>query len=127
MLEGSKVVVVGGAGLIGSHTVDLLLDEDVAEVVVFDNLARGTVENLTGALADSRCRLVQGDLADRTALRDALEGVAGVFHFAALWLLHCHEHPRDGFDVNLTGTLNLLEACRDQGVQRLVFSSSASV
>ncbi|MBI11342.1 MAG: NAD-dependent dehydratase [Rhodospirillaceae bacterium] len=127
MLDGVKVVVVGGAGLIGSHTVDLLLDEDVAEVVVFDNLARGTVENLTGALVDSRCRLVEGDLADPTALGDALEGAAGVFHFAALWLLHCHEHPRDGFDVNLTGTFNLLEACRDQGVQRLVFSSSASV
>ena len=126
-LDGAKLVVVGGAGLIGSHTVDLLLDEDVAEVVIFDNLARGTVDNLVGARADPRCRFVKGDLADRDALREAFRGVDGVFHFAALWLLHCHEEPRDGFDVNLMGTFNLLEACRDEGVRRLVFSSSASV
>ena len=127
MLDGAKVVVVGGAGLIGSHTVDLLLAEGVEEIVVFDNLARGTVENLAGAVEDSRVRLVEGDLADRRHLGDVLAGADGVFHFAALWLLHCQDNPRDGFEVNLTGTFNLLEACRDEGVRRLVFSSSASV
>jgi UDP-glucose 4-epimerase len=127
MLDGAKVVVVGGAGLIGSHTVDLLLAEGVEEIVVFDNLERGTVENLAGAVEDSRVRLVEGDLADRRHLGDVLAGADGVFHFAALWLLHCQDNPRDGFEVNLTGTFNLLEACRDEGVRRLVFSSSASV
>jgi len=127
MLDGAKVVVVGGAGLIGSHTVDLLLGEDVAEVVVFDNLARGTVENLAGALDDSRCRLVDGDLTDQDGLREVFYGAVGVFHFAALWLLHCQERPRDGHDTNVTGTFNLIEACVSAGVGRLVFSSSASV
>ena len=126
-LGGSKLVVIGGAGLIGSHTVDELLNEDVSQIVVFDNFARGTRENLEGALEDPRVTIVKGDIARPTEILSALEGADGVFHLAALWLLHCHEHPRDGFDVNLTGTFNVLEACRDAGVQRLVFSSSASV
>ena len=126
-IEGSKLVVIGGAGLIGSHTVDELLNEDVSEIVVFDNFERGSLENLEVALADPRVTIIEGDIAQAIEIRSALDGVAGVFHFAALWLLHCQEHPRDGFDVNLTGTFNVLEACRDAGVQRLVFSSSASV
>jgi UDP-glucose 4-epimerase len=126
-IDGSKLVVIGGAGLIGSHTVDELLNEDVSEIVVFDNFERGSLENLEVALADPRVTIIEGDIAQAIEIRSALDGVAGVFHFAALWLLHCQEHPRDGFDVNLTGTFNVLEACRDAGVQRLVFSSSASV
>ncbi len=126
-IDGSKLVVIGGAGLIGSHTVDELLNEDVSEIVVFDNFERGSLENLEVALADPRVTIIEGDIAQAIEIRSALDGAAGVFHFAALWLLHCQEHPRDGFDVNLTGTFNVLEACRDAGVQRLVFSSSASV
>lgn len=126
-LGGSKLVVVGGAGLIGSHTVDELLSEDVSEIVVFDNFARGTYENLEGALKDPRVTVVEGDIARPAAVREAVNGADGVFHFAALWLLHCQDNPRDGFEVNLAGTFNLLEACRDEGVRRLVFSSSASV
>ena len=126
-IDGSKLVVVGGAGLIGSHTVDELLNEDVSEIVVFDNFARGTVENLEDALEDDRVRIVDGDIGDRLALGQACDGADGVFHLAALWLLHCYEHPREGFDVNLAGTFNVLEACRERGVRRLVFSSSASV
>ena len=127
ILEGSKLVVVGGAGLIGSHTVDALLAEGVAEIVIFDNLARGSMDNLGSARRDHRVEIVEGDISDVSALRDAFAGADGVFHFAALWLLHCYEHPREGFDVNVAGTFNVLEACRDAGVRRLVFSSSASV
>ena len=126
-IDGSKLVVVGGAGLIGSHTVDELLREDVSEIVVFDNLARGTFENLEGALEDPRVTVIEGDIGQSIATRKAFNGADGVFHLAALWLLHCQEHPRDGFEVNLGGMLNVLESCRDAGVQRLVFSSSASV
>lgn len=126
-LEGSKLVAVGGAGLIGSHTVDSLLKEGVNEIVVFDNFVRGSLENLAQAMNDPRVVLVEGDLADSSALRDAFAGADGVFHFAALWLRHCYEHPREGFDVNIAGMFNVLEACRDAEVDRLVFSSSASV
>ena len=127
IIDNTRLVVVGGAGLIGSHTVDELLSEDVSEIVVFDNFERGSMENLEVALADPRVTVIEGDITQSSEIRSALDGADGVFHFAALWLLHCQEHPRDGFDVNLTGTFNVLEACRDAGVQRLVFSSSASV
>lgn len=128
-LNGAKVVVVGGAGLIGSHTVDRLLNEDVREIVVYDNFVRGRLENLTNALADSRVRIFDrgGDILQTDLLEAALDGADGVFHFAALWLLHCQEFPRSAFDVNVRGTFNVMDACVQKGVRRLVFSSSASV
>lgn len=128
-LEGSKLVLIGGAGLIGSHTADRLLDEDVGEILIYDNFVRGTPENLERALADPRVRLfdIGGDILQTDILEAALEGADGVFHFAALWLLQCHEFPRSAFDVNVRGTFNVMEACVKKGVKRLVYSSSASV
>ena len=128
-IRGKKVVVVGGAGLIGSHTVDALTREDVGEIVIYDNFVRGTPENLEAALRDSRVRVydVGSDISQTDILDAALKGADGVFHFAALWLLQCHEFPRAAFDVNIRGTFNVLEACVANNVSRLVYSSSASV
>jgi len=128
-IHGKKLVVVGGAGLIGSHTVDALLKEDVKEVVVYDNFSRGTRENLRQALKDSRLKIhdVGGDIMQTDILQSALKGADGVFHLAALWLLQCHDYPRSAFDVNVRGTFNVMEACVANGVERLVYSSSASV
>ena len=128
-IRGKKLVVIGGAGLIGSHTVDALTREDVGEIVVYDNFVRGTTDNLADALRDDRVSIydIGGDITQTDILNAALRGADGVFHFAALWLLQCHEFPRSAFDVNIRGTFNVLEACVAQGVQRLVYSSSASV
>jgi UDP-glucose 4-epimerase len=128
-LSGKKIVVVGGAGLIGSHTVDKLLKQDVTEVLIYDNFLRGSRENLTEALKDARVKIydVGGDIMQTDILGSAFEGAHGVFHLAALWLLQCHEYPRSAFDVNIRGTFNVMEACIARGVQRLVYSSSASV
>ena len=128
-IRGKKLVVVGGAGLIGSHTVDLLTREDVGEIVIYDNFVRGRIENLTLALKDPRVRIhdVGGDILQTDILESAFDGAHGVLHFAALWLLQCHEYPRSAFDVNVRGTFNVMEACVKKGVQRLVYSSSASV
>ena len=122
-------MVIGGAGLIGSHTVDQLLQEDVGEIVIYDNFCRGTRDNLTAALKDPRVKVFEigGDICQSDILAAALKGTDGVFHFAALWLLQCHEFPRSAFDVNIRGTFNVIEACVQQGVKRLVYSSSASV
>jgi len=127
--EGKKIVVVGGAGLIGSHTVDRLLEEDVKEVLIYDNFLRGSRENLNDALKDPRVKIydVGGDVMQTDILQSAFEGADGVFHLAALWLLQCHEYPRSAFDVNVRGTFNVMEACLAKGVKRLVYSSSASV
>jgi UDP-glucose 4-epimerase len=128
-LRGKKLVVIGGAGLIGSHTVDQLVREDVGEIVVYDNFLRGSRDNLNSALKDPRVRIydVGGDIMQTDILQSALEGADGVFHLAALWLLQCHEYPRSAFDVNVRGTFNVMEACLAKGVKRLVYSSSASV
>lgn len=128
-IRGKKLVVIGGAGLIGSHTVDQLLQEDIREIRVYDNFVRGSAENLTLALKDPRVRIhdVGGDIMQTDILRSALDGSDGVFHLAALWLLQCHEYPRSAFDVNVHGTFNVMEACIANGVKRLVYSSSASV
>jgi UDP-glucose 4-epimerase len=128
-IRGKKIVVIGGAGLIGSHTVDALTREDVSEIIVYDNFVRGSTENLEMALGDERVRIYEagGDICQTDVLNSALKGADGVFHFAALWLLQCYEYPRAAFDVNIRGTFNVLEACIAAGVGRLVFSSSASV
>lgn len=128
-LEGTKLVLIGGAGLIGSHTADRLLKEDVAEIIIYDNFVRGRAENLADALKDPRVRIfdVGGDILQTDILDTALDGADGAFHFAALWLLQSHEFPRSAFDVNVRGTFNVMEACVKAGVKRLVYSSSASV
>lgn len=128
-IRGKKFVVIGGAGLIGSHVVDLLTREDVREILIYDNFVRGTVENLATALCDPRVRLFEagGDITQTDILNAALKGADGVFHFAALWLLQCHEYPRAAFDVNIRGMFNVLEACVTNDIGRLVWSSSASV
>ena len=85
-LNNKKIVVIGGAGLIGSHTVDLLIKEDVKEILIYDNFLRGSIENLNNALKDPRVKIYEigGDILDRY-LNSALIGADGV-HFAALWL-----------------------------------------
>ena len=128
-LTGKKLLLIGGAGLIGSHTADRLIAEDVREVVIYDNFVRGRAENLDQALKDPRVKIfdIGGDILQTDILEAALAGADGVFHFAALWLLQCHEFPRSAFDVNVRGTFNVMEACVKKGVRRLVYSSSASV
>jgi UDP-glucose 4-epimerase len=128
-IRGKKILVIGGAGLIGSHVVEELLKEDVKEVIVYDNFCRGLYENIEEALKDPRCRIFEigGDILQTDILNTAMEGVQGVVHLAALWLLQCYEYPRAAFDVNVRGTFNVLEACVAHKIERLVYSSSASV
>jgi UDP-glucose 4-epimerase len=128
-IRGKKFVVIGGAGLIGSHAVEQLVKHDVKEVVIYDNFARGVRGNLADVIEDPRVKIFEagGDICQSDVLNAALKGMDGVFHFAALWLLQCHEFPRAAFDTNVRGTFNVLESCVANGVRRLVYSSSASV
>src|SRR5579859_4911661 len=126
-LNNARIAVIGGAGLIGSHIVDQLLLEPVAEVIVFDNFMRGQPTNLAGAVRDPRVRVVNGTITDSETLRDALTGVDGVFQLASLWLGECLNDPRSAWEVNVIGMWNIVEACLDLKVKRMVYSSSASV
>lgn len=128
-IQGHSFLVIGGAGFIGSHLVEQLLSAGAAHVRVYDNLSRGRLSNLGEALKDPRCEIFPsgGDILHRDTLNAAMRGIDGVFHLAALWLLHCNEYPRSAFEVNVGGTMNVAEACISNGIRRLVYSSSASV
>jgi nucleoside-diphosphate-sugar epimerase len=124
-IGGRRFLVTGGSGFIGSHVVDRLVADDAHEVVVFDENPRK--ENLTEALESGRVRLVEGDVGDPAALAEAADGVDGVFHMAVLPLGPCSDDPRRCLDVNVVGTFNVLDAARQAGVRKVVFSSASSV
>ena len=126
-LQDSKIVLIGGAGLVGSHIADQLVREPVREIVVFDNFVRGSRRNLADAAGDPRVRVAEGSILDRDALRRELAGADGVFLLASLWLGECVTDPRSAWEVNTLGTWNVVEACLEAGVKRIVYSSSASV
>ena len=128
-LSGKRVLVIGGAGFIGSHVVAELLRTGVAKVVIFDNFARGKKSNIDEYLLDPRCSIFEdgGDIREIDVLNAAMKNVDAVIHLAAMWLLHCKDYPRTAFEVNIAGTFNVLEACVNNNIERLVYSSSASV
>ncbi len=128
-ISNSKILVIGGSGFIGSHLVRELLKEDVSEVIIYDNFTRGKLDNIQDLLRDERCYIYPhgGDIREVDVLNTAMKGVNCVFHLAAMWLLHCKDYPRTAFEVNIAGTFNVLEACVKNNVERLVYSSSASV
>ena len=127
-LRGKRALVTGGCGFIGSTIVDLLVrDEGVTEVVVLDDLSRGTLLNLEEAQASGRVRLVRQDIRDAAALRPWFDGIDVVFHQAALRITACADDWRACQEVIVDGTFNVVEACVQAGVSRLVAASTASV
>lgn len=126
-----KVVVTGGAGLIGSHIVDLLVAGrelgTYGDIVVFDNLTRGGMANLADARARGPIEIVQGDVRDAAAVGRVIDGADLVFHLAAIRITHCAEDPRLAHDVLGTGTFNVVDAAARAKVEKLIASSSASV
>ncbi len=123
----NRVLVTGGAGLIGSHIVDLLVAENVPEIVVLDDFSRGRRENLTDAIVSGNVSIVEGDIRNRHLVSELMEGVDVVFHQAALRITQCAQDPRLGLEVMSDGTFNVLEAAVEAGVRRVVAASSASV
>jgi len=126
-MRDNRVLITGGAGLVGSTIADQLLDRGVGHIVVLDSFGRGTAENLVPAMASGRVSVVDGDIRDTATVARAMEGVDVVFHQAALRLTKCAEDPRAALEVMVDGTFNLLEAAVAAGVKKVVMASSASV
>jgi UDP-glucose 4-epimerase len=126
-LKNSTVLVTGGAGLIGSHIVDLLIDEGVREIRVMDNLVRGTRKNLALAEAKQPIELILGDVRDRQTVQRAVDGCDFVFHQAAIRITLCAEQPRECMEVLAMGAFNVFEAAANAKVKKVVYASSASV
>lgn len=120
--NGPRILVTGGAGFIGSHTVDMLLERGYSPVVI-DNLSTGRASNVQPGVP-----LFHADILDPQALWAAVEGCEGIIHLAAVVSVpRSVESPSTTHQVNLTGTLNVLEAARSAGIKRVVMASSAAV
>jgi UDP-glucose 4-epimerase len=126
-MQNSRVLITGGAGLVGSHIADLLVQEGVSEIIVLDNFTRGRLANLAWAQEHGPLVVVEGDIRDRQLLADVMQGVDVVFHQAAIRITQCAEEPRLALEVLADGTFNVLEAAVKAGVKKVVAASSASI
>ena len=126
-LRNLRIMVTGGAGLIGSHIIDRLLNESPAEIVVLDNFVRGRRENLANAMLSGRVTIVEGDIRDRALVTEAMQGIDVLFHQAAIRITQCAEEPALAMDVLVNGTFIVLDVARQAGVRKVVAASSASV
>jgi UDP-glucose 4-epimerase len=122
-----KALVTGGAGFIGSHLVDRLVDSGYV-VRVVDDLSTGSLENIHDPLKNGRVEFVEGDVRNASVVERCVEGVDVVFHLAAVASVPFSvEHPHFTFDVNVKGTMNLLRSCSRKKVCKLVYVSSCAV
>ncbi|MGC2448791.1 MAG: SDR family NAD(P)-dependent oxidoreductase [Candidatus Sulfotelmatobacter sp.] len=126
-MRNRRVLITGGAGLIGSHIADQLVKSDVREIIVLDNFVRGRRDNLAGALASGRLTVIEGDIRDRRLLVEVMDGIDVVFHQAGIRITQCAEDPRLALEVLVDGTFNVAEAAVKARVSRMVAASSASI
>jgi UDP-glucose 4-epimerase len=126
-IEGTKILITGGAGFMGSTTADQLLDTGAAEVRVLDNFVRGSHRNMERARRTGRLQVIEGDIRNKTTVDEAVAGVDYIFHLAALRITRCAEAPAEAVEVLMNGTSNVLESAVRHKVRKIVAASSASV
>jgi UDP-glucose 4-epimerase len=126
-MEAKRVLITGGAGLVGSTIADRLAGMGVTEIRILDNFDRGRWENLAGLRDDSRLTVIEGDIRDRDVVASAVDGIDYLFHQAAIRITQCAEDPRLAVEIMCDGTFNVIEAAQRAGVQKVVAASSASV
>lgn len=126
-MHSKRILITGGAGLIGSHIAEFLAEQQPREIVILDNFVRGRRENLAAAEAIYPITIIEGDICDLPTLKHAMEDIDVVFHQAAIRITQCAEEPRLALDVLATGTFNVVEAAVAAGVDRVIAASSASV
>ena len=127
-IDGARILVTGGCGLIGSATIDLLLREcSPARIVILDNLVRGTLANVAEALNDPRVELIRGDIRDVEAVRKSTKDIDAVLHMAALRITACSADTREALEVMCDGTFNVVDTAQKAGVTKVVAASSASI
>lgn len=126
-MKNSRILVTGGAGLIGSHITDQLMQEEAKEILILDNFVRGRQENLPYGRERGAVTLIEGDIRNQDLLAEAMSGIDIVFHQAAIRITQCAAEPRLALEVLVDGTFNVLEAAVNAGVKKVVAASTASI
>jgi UDP-glucose 4-epimerase len=126
-IQGTRILITGGAGFMGSTTTDQLLDAGAAEVRILDNFIRGSHRNLERARRKGHVVVIEGDIRDAKTVDQAVAGVDYIFHQAALRITRCAEAPAEAIQVLVDGTSHVLESAVRHGVKKIVAASSASV
>jgi len=126
-LKNSRILITGGAGFVGSFIAEQLLNEDVKEIIILDNLIRGSKDNLKGILPSKKVKFLIGDIRDEDLLNELFKDMDYCFHMAALRITHCASSPREAQGVMFDGTFNVLEACVKHKIKKIILASSASV
>jgi UDP-glucose 4-epimerase len=126
-IEGSRFLITGGAGFMGSTTAEHLLEAGAAEVRVLDNFVRGSHRNLENARRSGRLQVIEGDVRDKASVEGAVAGVDYIFHLAALRITRCAEAPSEAIQVLVDGTSHVLDAAVRHRIRKIVAASSASV
>lgn len=121
-----KCLVTGGAGFIGSHIVRELVEKG-HEVVVFDKLLRGKREYISDLIESGKVKFIEGDIRNVDEVKEACKGIDYIFHQAAVCINRSLSYPQEAVDINIKGTLNMLESAAENNVKKFIFASSASV
>jgi UDP-glucose 4-epimerase len=126
-LRGSRILITGGAGFVGSRTCDLLIKEEPRQILIIDNFSRGSRENLKGALGSGAVKVIEGDIRDARLIKEVFKGIDYCFHFAAIRVTECAEEPKRCMEIMVDATYDILEACVREKIKKVVFPSSAAI
>ena len=126
-IKNSKILVTGGAGFVGSHLVEKLLLSKPDKIYIIDNLFRGKLENISQFKDNSRVEFYRDDIQNTNLVDKLMKKADYCFHMAALRINACAANPRDGFEVMVKATFNLVESAKKYKLKKLIYSSSASI
>jgi len=126
-ITGSRILVTGGAGFIGSFVIELLLPHNPKKVIIIDNFIRGTEANMQNFANHPAIELHKGDIRDLDLLESCIAQSDYVFHMAALRINACYADPEQGFEVMCTSTFRVAQLCVKHKIKKVIYSSSASV
>ena len=127
ILQNKRILITGGAGFVGAHICDQIIKLGVSEIILLDNMVRGSRDNVESALESGQVQLVEGSICDRETINTVMIGIDYCFHMAAVRINFCSVNPRVAMETMATGTFNVIEACMDHKVKKMVVASSASI